>query len=50
MDWLEVFNKKIVIYQKQKKQKTLWNNLPIKLYCCSKVMCSIPTREPTDVL
>ena len=40
---------KLVIDQKEKTQKTLWNDLLIKLYYCSKVMCLIPTKEPTDV-
>ena len=33
---------------KKKKQTTLWNDL--LLYSCSKVMCLIPTKEPTDVI
>ena len=38
-----------MIDQKEKKQKTLWNDLLIKLYCCSKGMCLAPTKDPTDV-
>ena len=33
---------------KKKKQTTLWNDL--LLYSCSKVMCSIPAKDPTDVV